>query len=929
MVRQAFWNAFSAVLGREPGIVVIHSSIANLAPPSEFRKQDVLDALDRLIETGWTIALPAFTFSFCQGRPFHSSRSPSEVGLLADWFLDAGNGARRTPHPIYSFAVAGSAADRIAGCPSTTTFGDDSPFGLFEQENATLVMLGCGWKYCTQFHRYEEQAAVPYRYFKEFVGQADLGDGKGEHEVRAAMYVRDLAINPVNDFTAVEQRMHDAGIVASVPLLRREMESAPVNELARISREMLNADPLAFLGNRAEIAHALASRTRAAKESTLNVAVLGHSNIHLLRSALENELAALLPERRAEIFECPYGQVRQMALDAVSPLRRLQPQISIFCDRLEDLVDQPRLDGIAPERLDELVSDYADLIADYHTGNGGWSIVHRFALLDPSVDEGNGAWPVRIDQLNALVRERLAGLEQLVWVDVAAEAAASETSAVDPRLWFLGRFPWSEPFSRRLARRWTGILLAILGKTARVVVLDLDNTLWGGVLGEDGLEGVQIGGDYPGNAYAAFQRALKAVARRGVALAVCSKNDRDLALRALETLPEMQIRSADLAAHRINWQAKWLNIQEIAEELNLGLESVLYVDDNPVEREAVRRNLPAVKVLDLPADPADYAEALSTCPWLQTAGVTAEDRQRGDAYHARRKVQEERQAAANLTDFYAGLEMRLEFQPLNPGNLARAAQLSQKTNQFNTTTRRYEQRDLRRIVEQGGNVIVIGLADRYTPFENIGLLILKADADQPGQGFIDNYLLSCRVLGRGLEPAILQWAIGYAAGRDWKILRGLIVETERNTPVRSVFREAGFQPGDKPGEWFARTDSGARILPWLTVIDRTGTEANIEATGTPASAAAEAPRPVVASEDGHSLAGPLVRKLLRLPANADLSDAGLGVTPGWDSLKHIELLLALESALGIRFGAGEMEFLHRFTELDALCQKKLAARGSR
>jgi acyl carrier protein len=115
----------------------------------------------------------------------------------------------------------------------------------------------------------------------------------------------------------------------------------------------------------------------------------------------------------------------------------------------------------------------------------------------------------------------------------------------------------------------------------------------------------------------------------------------------------------------------------------------------------------------------------------------------------------------------------------------------------------------------------------------------------------------------------------------------------------------------------------------LTVIDRTGTEANIEATGTPASAAAEAPRPVVASEDGHSLAGPLVRKLLRLPANADLSDAGLGVTPGWDSLKHIELLLALESALGIRFGAGEMEFLHRFTELDALCQKKLAARGSR
>src|SRR5580698_6099416 len=213
MMRQAFLEAFSAVLGPEPGIAVIHSSIADLAPPAEFRKADILDALDQLIAVGWTIALPAFTLSFCQGRPFRASRSPSEVGQLADWLLVSRGDARRTPHPMYSFAVAGPSADKIAACRSTTTFGDDSPFGLFERENATLVMLGCGWKYCTQFHRYEEQAAVPYRYFKEFIGQADLGDGNGEHEVRAAMYVRDLTINPVNDFTAVEQRLRDAGIV--------------------------------------------------------------------------------------------------------------------------------------------------------------------------------------------------------------------------------------------------------------------------------------------------------------------------------------------------------------------------------------------------------------------------------------------------------------------------------------------------------------------------------------------------------------------------------------------------------------------------------------------------------------------------------------------------------------------------------------------
>lgn len=820
MLRQAFLNAFCAVLGQEPGIAVIHSSIADLAPPRGFRKWDVLYGLDRLIDAGWTIALPAFTLSFCEGRPFHHSRSPSETGLLADWFLDARADARRTPHPIYSFAVAGPVASKIAACPSTTAFGDDSPFGLFEEQNATLVMLGCGWKYCTLYHRFEEEALVPHRRFKEFVGKADLDDGVGEREVRATMYVRELAVNPINDFSRAEKRLRAEGVVTSLPLLHANIESARVADFARICREMLRAEPLAFVHNRLAVAEGLASRSRAAEQPVLNIAVLGHSNVHQMKSALEDELAGLLPDRRVEAYECPHGQLQQSMLDATSPLRKLHAQITIFCDRLEDLLAQSRLDGASRETLAERVRRYADAIADYHAANGGWSIVHRFALLYRPADDGGRPLTELVDPMNALLEERLAGLGQLAWLDVAAEAASSEAAAVDPRLWFLGRFPYSEPFSRQLARRWAGIILATLGKTARVVVVDLDNTLWGGVLGEDGLEGVHIGGDYPGNAYLAFQRALKAVARRGVALAVCSKNDPDLALAALDTLPAMQIRSADLVTHRINWHSKWSNVQEIAEELNLGLESVLYVDDNSVEREVVRRNLPAVKVLDLPADPAAYVEALLTSPWLASAGVTAEDRRRVDGYKARRKVQEQRQAAANLSDFYASLEMKLNMQPLDQGNLARAAQLSQKTNQFNTTTRRYEQRDLRRIVDEGGDVIVIGLADRFTEFENIGLLVLKPDCDQPGQGCVESYLLSCRVLGRGLETAVLHWAIGYAAGRGWTTLRGVLVETERNTPVRSVFQDAGFEVGVGPGEWLARTDNQTPTPSWLTVIDR-------------------------------------------------------------------------------------------------------------
>ena len=250
-----------------------------------------------------------------------------------------------------------------------------------------------------------------------------------------------------------------------------------------------------------------------------------------------------------------------------------------------------------------------------------------------------------------------------------------------------------------------------------------------------------------------------------------------------------------------------------------GSKSVLFVDDNPVEREAVRRALPAVRILDLPDDPALFVDALTTSPWLAVAAVTDEDSRRVQSYKARRDLERERLRATNLADFYAGLKMKLTLQPLDDRNVARAAQLCQKTNQFNSTTRRYDQRDLRRIIDAGGDVVVLGLEDRTSPVENIGLLILTADPGVPGQGLVDNYLMSCRVLGRGIETSVLRWAVGHAARRGWTTLRGLVIETERNTPVRTVFRDSGFAPGGAPGESHARTDNPGEIAPWLTIVD--------------------------------------------------------------------------------------------------------------
>lgn len=780
----------------------------------------MLYGLFSLIEAGWTVALPAFTFSFCSGRSFHYQKSKSEVGVLADWLLANHPDAVRTRHPIYSFVTAGPSAIDLLECESPTAFGDDSPFGLFERENAALVMLGCSWRYATQLHRYEERASVPYRYFKQFAGQADLGDGVGERDVSVRMYVRNLALDATNDFAPAVERLRSDGLIKTASLWRGRIESVCIADLARTCTEILRTDPLGFVANRAAVAHGLTTARRASEQTALRVAILGSSNVHLLRSALESDFSSYLSDRNVETHVVPYGQFRQALIDPDSELRRWQPHISIFCDRLEDLLGQARLDDVEIAHAIEVVEQYVQLVSEYVVAHQSWVVVHRFALLYRCTDTAGGSeMTAMIEKVNNVLESGLADLPQVLWVDVASEAASHSGLAVDFRLWHLARMPYSESFSRVLARKWTGKVLAVLGKTARVVILDLDNTLWGGVLGEEGMEGVHLGGDFPGNVFRSFQRVLKSLTKCGIALAICSKNDEDLATGAIETLTEMQFRLADIAAYRINWQEKWLNILDIAGELNLGLESFLFVDDNPVEREAIRRNLPAVKVLDLPDDPAAYAEAVLASPWLSVAKVTSEDRKRVKNYRARRQVERQRSGAASLEDFYASLQMRLTLNPLAGDNIVRATQLCMKTNQFNTTTRRYDQHALRKIVAEGGDVVVLGLEDRYSEQENVGLIILRAMPNFPQQGVVDSYLLSCRVLGRGLEAGVLHWALHRASARRWTLLRGMVVETERNTPARKVFQDAGFQKGDIDGEWVTNTTLPPVLPTWLNLID--------------------------------------------------------------------------------------------------------------
>lgn len=809
-------ESVQAVLGATPGLAVIHSSLGKLAPEIPLKPWDILSTFEHLVKEGWTFAFPAFTFSFCEGKPFDEQLSSSETGVLADWILRKVPEAKRTDHPIYSFVVWGPQSDDIIKCDSITTFGKGSPFELFERENAHLVMMGCGWHYCTQFHRYEELAKVPYRFFKTFKGMSN------DQHTSADMYVRNMELNPISSFAPCDQLFKAEGFLRSQDLWRGQIESVRASDFKAFCEKNLTNNPLFFLKNSEEVGHLLAQNQEASSQETLRIAILGNTNVAHLCSALHDQLKDLLPERHTDIFSVPFGQLSQNLIAPQSALKDFEPQISFFCDRFEEVVGEHDVIISNMDATIKRVRIYGEKILDFQKENGGWVYVHEFALLTPSFHVESQKISRFLNNLNDLLHEILDGVREIQFLNPENIAAHSKVEVFDPRLWSIGRYPFSHSFCSELAQYLAGLVLSVIGKTTRLIVLDLDNTLWGGVLGEDGIEGIQLGGDYPGNSFRSFQKALKSLSESGIALAVCSKNDEDLALATMDQHDQMVIKPSDLVAHRINWQPKWCNIIEIAKSLNLGLGSILFIDDNIVEREAVRRHLPEVKILDLSEDPTQYEGQLRHSPWVKITSVLNEDISRIEGYKARSKIENQRKNANNMTEFLQSLDITLSFHPLNKTNIARAGQLCQKTNQFNTTTRRYTEKDLSEIMENGGYVIVIAMDDVYTSRENIGLIVIQPYEVLPGIGQINLFLLSCRVLGRGLETAVLRWACGLAYRVGWQEIRGLIIETPRNTPVRSVFNDSGFSSTEKDGEWVMTLDGSfedVSLASWFTLED--------------------------------------------------------------------------------------------------------------
>ena len=363
---------------------------------------------------------------------------------------------------------------------------------------------------------------------------------------------------------------------------------------------------------------------------------------------------------------------------------------------------------------------------------------------------------------------------------------------IDWKFYYLSDMILNPKLTKDFQKWLTRNLEAIKGVRKKCLVLDCDNTLWGGVVGEDGIDGIRLGNTYPGSVFRDFQLALVEAANQGVILTLCSKNNEEDVLEVFDRHPEMILKREHIAAYRINWQNKAKNIEELAAELNIGEDSMVFIDDNPAERMLVSETLPHVVVGDFPNKEYDilaFFQKLYTDNFL-IYSLTNEDKDKTRQYIENAKRSQLKNSALNVEGYLSSLEVSLDFQLLNEFNLARIAQMTQKTNQFNLTTHRYTEVDLQRFIAQQAIVSCLGVKDK---FGDNGITAASIITITGETAEIDSFLLSCRILGRGIEIAYLRYLLNVLIERGVTLVYATYKPSAKNKQTESFYDGIGFE----------------------------------------------------------------------------------------------------------------------------------------
>jgi FkbH-like protein len=501
--------------------------------------------------------------------------------------------------------------------------------------------------------------------------------------------------------------------------------------------------------------------------------------------------------------------------------------------------DPARLNGLASAAVDQVV----DLVRAVRHASAAAVFVHNFVPpLVPAAGLSDSQDP--LGQLALVRRMNVQLVEELHQVDGAFVldidhllSSAGLEQSTDERGARLASAPLSAVALNRLAEFSVRHLAALSGPAIKCVVVDCDGTLWGGTIGEDGIAGLVLGGHGTGRSFRDLQQGLRDLRRRGTVLALCSWNEEADVREVFSNHPDCVLGWNDFAAHRVNWTDKAENIVAIADELNLSLEHLLFIDDDPWQCELVRGRLPELRVLRWPDDFAGVT-SLQQLAYFDSLTATAEDASRTEMYLAETARRALRDELVSPEDFLRSLQLVARVGWAEPGHLPRLAQLTQRTNQFNLTTRRYDVAELAEAAQAPDTrVMWVELEDRLGSYGLVGCAIIRLDSN--GVAHIDTFLLSCRILGRDIEWVVANRAASCARALGAKSLIGVYVPSERNEQVADLYSRLGFHEISADGDarrWEWAIPDGLPAVPeWIEVedVDGGGGGDRITATGSP------------------------------------------------------------------------------------------------
>jgi len=545
------------------------------------------------------------------------------------------------------------------------------------------------------------------------------------------------------------------------------------------------------------------------------LAVLANSTIDLVVPALV--ASAARHGIALEVIQPSYDQVAQEALTPDSKVNKSKPNAVLFALDYRALPLKLSLgDAEGASASVQGAIGYLQALRNGIKANSDAVCIFQTFAAPPETLFGSldralpGTWRNLLDGVNRELADFVLGSGDVL-LDVAGLA---ETVGLaewhNTQLWNMAKFPFSDEAIPLYADHVARTVAAIRGKSRKVLVLDLDNTVWGGVIGDDGLEGIKIAqGDATGEAHLSVQRLALDLRSRGIVLAVSSKNTDEVARTPFEQHPEMLLKLDHIAVFQANWNDKATNIQAIAEELSVGIDSLVFLDDNPVERGLVRKLLPQVAVPELPEDPAYYARTLTAAGYFEAVAFASEDLKRAGFYQDNAKRANLQKQVGGVDAYLASLDMTITFQPFDATGRGRIVQLINKSNQYNLTTRRYTDPEVA-AAENDPDVLTlqVRLTDIFGDNGMISVVICRPG--EQGVWDIDTWLMSCRVLGRKVEHMVLRHILEQARIAGIHTIRGVYIPTEKNKLVIEHYSKLGFTKVD---------DNGAGLTRWEMAVE--------------------------------------------------------------------------------------------------------------